>query len=107
MTIKVENHAFHTAVADIDRTADRLRDARIRVGREVDGLLDDGWSGLAADAFTEGWEDWRHASQDVLDALTSLGHLVEAVHRDLVTQDVGSQDQLDQVAQRILTRLDR
>jgi len=101
MTITVDNPAFRTALADLDRVADRLQTARRHVGLQVDGLLDGDWSGLAAEAYGEGWAAWWRGSQEVLDGLTALGRLVEAVHRDLLQQDVATQVRMDQVAQAL------
>ncbi|MFC4782855.1 WXG100 family type VII secretion target [Nocardioides sp. MAHUQ-72] len=103
MTINVEDTAFRTALADIDRAADRLHRARHHITREVDRLLDGGWTGRAAAAFAEGWEAWDHGSQDVLAGLQTLGRLVDAVHRDLVRQDVETQARLDRVAHAVVT----
>lgn len=102
MTITVDNPAFRAALADLDRAADRLHTARRQVGQRVDGLLDGDWAGVAADAFGEGWATWWRASQEVLDGLTELGRLVEAVRRDLVQQDEVTQVRIGQIAQDIL-----
>ena len=104
-TITCSDPAFRSAVADLRRGADRLAGARERIGREVDGLLDGGWSGAAADAFADAWQDWRASSREVLDGLEAMGRLVAAVRRDLAEQDVSSAARLDVVAGRIVERL--
>jgi len=99
MTITVDNPAFRTALADLDRAADRLHTARRHLGQQVDGLLDGDWSGLAAEAFGEGWAGWCSGSQEVLDGLLALRRLVEAVRLDLMQQDAGTQVRIGSIAQ--------
>ena len=105
MTLELDHQAFTTAVADVRTGADTFHDARQRITLEVDALLDDGWTGLASDAYAEGWADWQRAAGDVLDGLVAMGRLLEAVHADLATRDTDTQVTLDRVAQRILARL--
>lgn len=101
MTITVDNPAFRAALAELDRAADRLHIARRRAGQQVDGLLDGDWSGLAAEAFGEGWAAWCSGSQEVLDGLAALGRLVEAVRLDLMQQDAGTQVRMARIAEDV------
>ena len=105
MNIQVIHQAFRTAIYDVNTGAGQLHAARDRVDREVDGLLDTGWSGAAALSFGEGWDAWRIAAQEVLDGLVAMGELLDAAHQDFVAADAGSQTRLDQIAHRIVERL--
>ena len=105
MTLELDHQAFTTAVADVRAGADTFHDARRQIALEVDGLLDGCWTGLAADAFAEGWADWQQAAGDVLDGLVAMGRLLDAVHADLATRDTDAGAALDRVAHRILARL--
>lgn len=105
MIIELDHQAFDSGVADVRAGADDFHDARQRVEREVGALLDGGWTGVAADAFTDGWLDWKEAADDVLDGLVAMGQLLDAVHADLSDRDIGSQATLDRLAQRIVSRL--
>ena len=49
--------------------------------------------------------DWLAGAQQVEDGLEAMGQLLDAVHRDMVNQDDGSQAALDQVSARIVERL--
>ena len=64
--------SFLAAVADVRRTADRLRADRDQVAREVDALLDGSWRGPAATAYAEGWADWKRSAAVVLDGLATM-----------------------------------
>lgn len=105
MTINVEHDTFLATVEDVRRVADELRAHRDQADREVDRMLDGGWSGRAAQAFGEGWLEWRRGSEDVLRGLAALGELLSAVHADLLARDVQSGADLDAVAHRIIERL--
>lgn len=107
MTIAVDDHAFHTALARIDGAVDRLGGARHRVGRELDDLLGSDWVGVAAEAFAEGWDVWWRGSQQVLHGLAELRRLVEAVQRDLDARDDEAQARVDAIAARLGTAAGR
>ena len=99
--ITLDHTAFRAAVADVRAAADRLRDDRDRVAREVDGLLDGGWSGAAATAYAAGWDDWRQAAARVLAGLDTMGRLLEAAHADLARSDVSSSDSVARLTARL------
>lgn len=100
-TLAVDHPAFRAAVADVAAAAERLRSDRDRVTRQVDVLLDGGWTGTAAAAYAEGWSDWCAGAERVLDGLTTMGRLLDAVHLDLTDRDVGAQSGLDRLAARL------
>jgi WXG100 family type VII secretion target len=104
-TIGASHHAFRTAITDLTAGAEHVRGSRDRISHRVQRLLDDGWTGDAADSFAEGWGDWRQAAREVLDGLVAMGGLLEAVHQDLRHQDESSQRLLDGIAGRITERL--
>jgi WXG100 family type VII secretion target len=101
MDILVEHPAFRAAVADVSAAAERLRTDRDRVARQVDVLLDGGWSGSAAAAYTEGWSDWCAGAEQVLDGLVAMGRLLDAVHLDLTERDLCSRADLTRLAGRL------
>jgi WXG100 family type VII secretion target len=105
MNIQVIHEAFRAAIHDVRTGAGHLRTARDRVDREVDGFLDTGWTGTAANSFGQGWDAWRVAAQEVLDGLVAMAQLLDAAHQDFVEADAGSQIGLDQIAHRIVERL--
>jgi len=105
MTVNVSHDDFAVTIADVRAAATRIDERRRRVCREADALLDGGWRGAAADSFREGWEEWSRAASRVLDELVDLGTRLDAVHRDLTTQDEQSRACLDAIAARVAERL--
>lgn len=105
MSIQVDHDAFRTGVADIGDAGELLRRARDDIDRDVDQLLREGWSGVAARSFADGWTDWQAAADDVLEGLLAMGGLLTAVHADLTERDLDSSSSLDQTARRITDRL--
>jgi WXG100 family type VII secretion target len=99
--ITLDHTAFRAAVADVHAAADRLRDDRDRVAREVDGLLDGGWSGAAATAYDDGWDDWKQAAARVLAGLDTMGRLLEVAHHDLTRSDESSGGSLSHLTARL------
>ena len=99
--ITLDHTAFRAAVADVRTAADRLRDDRDRVAREVDDLLDGGWSGPAATAYAEGWADWKDGAARVLAGLDAMGRLLEAAHADLLESDGSSGGALARLTTRL------
>jgi WXG100 family type VII secretion target len=90
MTINLDDAAFDRGRADVREAAHRLRSARDRAAPRVTGFLEAGWSGLAADAYTEAFEDWRMAAQRVEDGLTAMAELMDATQRDLHARDAAA-----------------
>ena len=107
MTINLQDDAFDRGRGDVREAAHRLRHARDRADHRVTGFLEAGWQGLAADAFTVAWDDWRAASSDVEQGLVAMAELMTATQRDLHVQDDASRASLDAVASRIVDRLGR
>jgi WXG100 family type VII secretion target len=105
MNIQLTHEAFRRATHHVRAGCGQLKTDRDRVDREVDSLLQAGWTGIAADSFIEGWADWRVAAQEVLDGLVAMGQLLSAAHQDFIESDADSQTRLDQVAARIVQRL--
>jgi len=105
VTISADHDDFATTVTDLRAAANRFRERRARICREVDALLDGGWRGPAADSFAESWEDWSRAAQRVLDGLLEMGALLDAVHGDLTDRDEQVELRLHTIAGRVGDRL--
>src|SRR4051794_40215653 len=101
MTISVDHPAFRSAVAEVRHAADRLRGDRDRVTRCVDGLLDGGWTGAAAAAYADGWDDWKRSAEAVLRGLDTMAVLLDAAHADLETVDLGSASAVSRLLERL------
>jgi len=101
MDLCASHPAFRAAVADVDAAAERLRSDRDRLARQVDALLDGGWSGPAATSYAEGWAQWRAGGDRVLDGLVAMGQLLDAVRLDLAERDRGARSDLTRLAARL------
>jgi WXG100 family type VII secretion target len=99
--IQLDQAAFRATVVEVDAAAERLRADRDRVARQVDTLLDGGWSGSAATAYAEGWSDWCAGAERVLAGLSTMARLLDAVHVDLTERDLGAQSGLDRLTARL------
>jgi WXG100 family type VII secretion target len=105
MAIAVDHAAFHAALRDVRNAATELEHVRDQAAHQVDAFVEGGWSGLAAEAFARSWDDWRRAADDVLNALVSIGNLLDYTHQELTASDLGSRDALDRVGERLQARL--
>lgn len=111
MTVHHTLNLVHTdlvaAVADLRDVVSTLEAERRRTDRAVDLLLDGGWSGRAAEAYLEGWEDWRRGCDEVLAALASMAELIAVSRVDRVEQDSRAAEDLRAVAARLLSLTDK
>lgn len=103
--ITLTHAAFAKAKSDVQLGSERLKKDRDSIDERVSGFLGSGWTGVAADSFVEGWEEWKAAAGDVLQGLVSMGELLDAVHQDFIQADDSSQNSLDQVSARVIDRL--
>ena len=69
------------------------------------GFLGSGWTGVAADSFVDGWDDWVAAAADVEEGLVAMSELLVAARNGFVAQDQASQQTLDAISARIIERL--
>jgi WXG100 family type VII secretion target len=105
MGIQLVHEAMRTAKSDVRTATERLAGDRRTADRRVSAFLGSGWTGVAADAFSDAWDDWIHAADQVKAGLDAMAELLDAVHRDLTQSDDASQQSLDRISQRIVDRL--
>lgn len=105
MTVQVIHQAFTRGIDHVQAASERLERDRARIDDRVSGFLAAGWSGVAAEAFMEAWEDWKLAATDVRQGLDAMAQLMDAARRDLMDQDVASQQSLDAISAQIIDRL--
>ncbi|NYE38715.1 WXG100 family type VII secretion target [Nocardioides cavernae] len=103
--VQVMHAAFAKAKDDVHDAAERLRTDRSQIDGRVRGFLDSGWSGEAADSFSEAWEEWKESAGEVLAGLTAMRELLDETHRDFIASDDSSQQRLDALSARIIDRL--
>ncbi|HWM72881.1 MAG TPA: WXG100 family type VII secretion target [Nocardioides sp.] len=99
------NSTFDQGRAEVREAAGVLRRDRASIDERVQGFLDAGWRGVAAEAFSEAWQDWLTAATDVEEGLAAMAELLDATQRDFNTQDDASQANLDKISARIVARL--
>jgi WXG100 family type VII secretion target len=105
MGIQVVHEAMRTAKSDVQSASERLAENRRTADRRVTAFLGTGWTGVAADAFSDAWGDWIQAADQVKAGLDAMAELLDAVHLDLTQSDDASQESLDRISQRIVDRL--
>jgi WXG100 family type VII secretion target len=105
MIINLQDEAFNQGRADVRDAAGRLRTDRDKADTRVTSFAAGGWTGIAAHAFLEAWDDWRAAATDVEQGLVAMAELLDATQRDFHAQDSQSQADLDAISARIIERL--
>lgn len=76
--------------------SDEVRTQMRVLDREVDDLFAGGWQGKAAEGFAQGWELWHSGVTEVLEALTSMGHLLSITGQDYQRVDDESAETVKQ-----------
>lgn len=92
-------------VAALQRVSDDLERRRRVTERQVDVLLDGGWSGAAARSYLEGWEEWRLGCDEVLGALRSLTALILDAGAEADGADDSARTALVSLTRRLVERL--
>lgn len=105
MSVQVIHDAFRKGVQDVAAATSRLEKDKKNIDARVSGFLAAGWTGVAAESFSEAWDDWKLAADDVKQGLEAMGQLLEAAHRDFIEQDTDSQQTMDQIARRVIERM--
>lgn len=78
----------------ISDTSSSLRSALTSVAGDVGRLLEDGWTGDAATAFGQGWDDCRTGGEHILHALNDIGTRLASNSRDYTTTDSDNSERL-------------
>lgn len=105
MTINLIDPDLIDTVVLLRRTADELDTERQATDRQVEALLDGGWSGEAARAYLDGWEHWRSGCEEVLAALHTMAALIASARADLAAQDDSARAALQTLSSELLRRL--
>lgn len=105
MTIELTYAAFDKGIGDVRAACELIETDVTRIDSRVRGFVDSGWTGVAAEAFTEAWDDWKAAADVVQEALAGMGELLGAARRDFAQQDDASQAALDALSTRLIERL--
>lgn len=110
MTAPQSLNLVHTdlldTVAELRDVACTLQSQRRRTDLAVDVLLDGGWSGRAAEAYLEGWDEWRRGCDEVLAALASMAELIAATRVDQIEQDESAAAGLRALTGALLSKVD-
>lgn len=77
----------------VRQVAESLINGLDSLDREVTGVLDH-WTGSAAQAFGEGWTETKNGAAGVLNALRTMGELLDDASKAIVGQDISDSDTL-------------
>jgi WXG100 family type VII secretion target len=105
MDLVVQHETFSRCRAAVVRAADELDAQHGAIDARVRGFLGAGWSGAAADAFHDAWDDWRAGAADVGRGLTAMAELLDVAQRGLAAQDESAGADLHRISARVLDRL--
>lgn len=92
MDVRLGDDALLEAVAAVRRALDTLDTTRSQAGARVEVLLDGAWSGRAATAFSDAWQDWLDGAALVSCGLADTGEALAAIDRDLTATDLAAAD---------------
>lgn len=101
MDVRLGEDALTDAVAGVRRALDSVDATRSRAAEHVERVLDGGWSGRAATAFADAWQDWLDGAAVVSRGLADVGEVMSAVDRDLRTTDLAAAQQSATLAGRL------
>ncbi|CAN5170391.1 hypothetical protein BH09ACT12_BH09ACT12_16100 [soil metagenome] len=104
-SVQLRHPDLTATVAELHRVGEALDHRRAVAERQVDALLDGGWSGAAARAYLEGWDGWRSGCAEVLTALRTMTDLIVAAGAELDTADDGACTALATLTGRLVERL--
>ena len=101
MDVLLGHHEFEVGIGRVRAAVTALDETERRAARDVDRLLDGGWTGAAASSFAAAWEEWLAGAAEVRVALASIAESLTAVRRELVLADLGSVAAADQIRERL------
>jgi WXG100 family type VII secretion target len=104
-SISATNQSFDRATGHLREAAGTLHQDQAAIDDRVRTFLDAGWTGIAATAFVEAWEEWKAAADDVETGLAAMAQLIGAAQKDFNVQDASSQAALDALSAKIIARL--
>lgn len=93
--------ALTEAVSGVRRALDSMDATRCRAADQVSKVLDGGWSGRAASAFADAWQDWLDGASVVSRGLAELAEAMAAVDRDLRATDLAAAHQSSALVERL------
>ncbi|MHA3703431.1 WXG100 family type VII secretion target [Jatrophihabitans sp. YIM 134969] len=97
----VELAALPAAKAETDQVHGRLQTALGDVTAKVTSLLGSGWSGPAATAYQQAFEDWQDGARDVLAALATMSGLLATTEQEYAVTDAGASERMQRLGGRL------
>ena len=99
--LELDPVAFGRAQDQLSNVYDDLVAEQRALERTMSTLFSDGWTGVAADEFVDGWADWRTGCNDVLDGLVRMNQAMTTVSIGLHLSDTHNHDAIDRVRSRL------
>jgi WXG100 family type VII secretion target len=97
----VEQSAIPAAKAATDRVHGQLQNAMGDVTGKVTALLGGGWSGPAATAYQQAFDEWRQGAEEVLSGLATMSGLLAQTGTDYAASDDVSTDLMNRLGGRL------
>jgi ESAT-6 family protein len=72
---------------EIASMAEALQSERAKLDQRVGSLLGSGWTGVAAEQYGVGWDEWCGGADSVLRALTAMSRLIGEARVELTGTD--------------------
>ena len=89
MDVSLGFHEFEVGVGRVRAAVTVLDETERGAARDVDRLLDGGWTGAAASSFAAAWEKWLAGAADVRVTLESIADSLTFARRELDLADLG------------------
>jgi WXG100 family type VII secretion target len=99
--IKLDPATSQRIEGEIASMAEALKTERAELDRRVGQLMGGGWTGVAADQYGEGWDEWCAGADSVLRALAAMARLIGEARVELT----GTDDAVSGAAGRLHSRL--
>ncbi|HEX6151108.1 WXG100 family type VII secretion target [Nocardioides sp.] len=93
-TLRLGYDAFAVARSQVRDAVAALQETTSQSRRQVERLMDGGWSGAAADSFDNAWQDWLTGAARVRGALEDIEAALISTERDLTARDDDAEQQL-------------
>jgi len=99
--IKLDPATSQRIEGEIAAMAEALQTERGKLDHRVAHLLGGGWTGVAAEQYAAGWDEWCAGADTVLRALAAMARLVGEARVELT----GTDEAVSGVAGRLHSRL--
>lgn len=94
----VEVDGVHAAAQFVTALTEDVQDRLRRVDAVAEDVFVSGWSGTAAAAYQEAWDEWRGAAGAVLGALSDIGDALTRTAADYAVREYATVGGFERIA---------